>query len=210
MVLKKTSCCCGHAYLAGTDGGPVGAAARTGAAVSLGILGAEEPCGGLWTGPELKPCEFVDYAEDGEVNAVMSWCYAVGRLVKELRDVFVYHAEACVRSRRLCKTPSRYGIQSTLSKMVEGCQKTVSDSLSGSWTEVCGCVVDGQNCAVVTSLRCGIEVTMLAILVGTLWVSYSPPLGRCSCGWAVGLCQELSPLSYSGVALRAWLMSLLT
>lgn len=38
-----------------------------------------------------------DGCEDSEVNVVMSWRYAVRRLVKELRDVSVCHAEGCVR-----------------------------------------------------------------------------------------------------------------
>lgn len=56
-------------------------------------------------------------------------------------------------------------------------RSTVFDSLSraGIWK---GSVVDGQNCVFVTLLRCGIELTMLAILVGTTWMSYFPPLGR--------------------------------
>lgn len=43
----------------------------------------------------LRVC--VDDCEDREVKAMMSWRYAVRRLVKELRDVSVCHAEGCVK-----------------------------------------------------------------------------------------------------------------
>lgn len=39
-------------------------------------------------------------------------------------------------------------------------------------------MVDGQNCVFVTLLRCGSELTILAILGGATWMSYFPPLGR--------------------------------
>lgn len=40
---------------------------------------------------------YVDDCEDRKVKAMMVWRYAVRRLVKELHDVFVCHAESCVK-----------------------------------------------------------------------------------------------------------------
>lgn len=69
-----------------------------GGAVSLGLLVISELCGSLWNGRRVRPHVCVGgNPEHGVISAILSWCWAVRWLVKELRDVFVYHAKGCVR-----------------------------------------------------------------------------------------------------------------
>lgn len=47
--------------------------------------------------PEVRLRVCVDDGEDRKVKVMMVWRYAVRRLVKELHDVFLSHAEGCVK-----------------------------------------------------------------------------------------------------------------